>query len=82
MKKSNKNEFIKKSKEIHGDKYDYSLVDYINSKTKVKIICKEHGIFVQTPRSHVTGSGCPLCDKSNIIFNKRKIINNIKYIEK
>ena len=53
--------FIKKSKEIHDDKYDYLLVDYVNNRTKVKIICKEHGIFEQTPKGHLKNQGCPKC---------------------
>lgn len=54
--------FIQKSKKIHKDKYDYSLVEYINVFTKVKIICKEHGIFEQTPRNHVNCCrGCQKC---------------------
>ena len=44
--------FIKKAKEMHGNKYDYSLVEYINNKTKVKIICLDHGIFEQIPQHH------------------------------
>ena len=44
------NQFVKEAKQIHGDKYDYSLVDYKNSKTKVKIICKKcNTIFEQIP---------------------------------
>lgn len=58
---SNTNEFLKKASEIHGDKYDYSLVKYIRSNLKVKIICKEHGEFEQTPNSHLTNHGCPSC---------------------
>lgn len=58
-------EFIEKSKRIWSDKYDYSLVDYINSKTVVKIICKRHGVFEQTPNTHLAGSGCPKCQKIN-----------------
>jgi hypothetical protein len=54
-------EFIKKAKDIHGDKYDYSLVEYKNNKTKVKIICHEHGPFEQTPNDHLKGFGCPKC---------------------
>ena len=56
-------EFIKKAKEIHGDKYNYSKVNYKNSTTKVCIICKEdgHGEFYQTPNCHLSGSGCPKC---------------------
>ena len=53
--------FIQKAKKIHGDKYDYSKVEYVDSQTKVCIICPEHGEFWQTPNSHLRGSGCPLC---------------------
>jgi hypothetical protein len=48
-------------KKIHGNKYNYSLVEYKNNDTKIKIICKEHGIFEQKPRVHLSGSGCPIC---------------------
>lgn len=54
-------EFIKKAKEIHGDIYDYSKVDYINNNTKVLIICKKHGEFQQNPLKHVNGQGCNNC---------------------
>lgn len=53
--------FIEKAKEKHGDTYDYSLVDYINSITKVKIICKKHDVFEQNPADHLTGTGCSKC---------------------
>jgi hypothetical protein len=42
-------EFIKNAKNLYGNKYDYSLVNYINAKTKIKIICPEHGEFEQIP---------------------------------
>ena len=48
-------------KKIHRDVYDYSLVEYINRFTKIKIICKKHGIFEQTPDNHLKGKGCPIC---------------------
>ena len=64
-KKLTTEEFIKKAKEIHGDKYDYSLVDYKNSHIKVKIICPIHGIFEQTPNNHLNGQDCPSCKISN-----------------
>lgn len=61
-------EFIKKSNEIHANKYNYSLVEYKNSSTKVKIICREHGIFKQTPNSHISSkSGCICCSGKNKI---------------
>lgn len=61
MKRLTSEEFIEKSNQIHNNKYDYSLVDYINNKIKVNIICKEHGIFEQKPYSHLQGKGCPYC---------------------
>jgi len=59
--------FIKNSIFIHGDKYDYSLVEYKNAKTKVKIICPIHGMFEQMPDTHIRGGGCPKCNKSSFI---------------
>lgn len=57
----NKNTFVNKAKQVHGDKYDYSLVDYKNNRYKVKIICKIHGVFEQKPNAHLCGHGCMLC---------------------
>lgn len=54
-------QFIAKAKAIHGQRYDYSLVDYIGSAAKVAIICSEHGMFEQTPSEHLVGSGCTEC---------------------
>ena len=54
-------EFVKKAKEVHGDKYDYSLVDYKNNKALIKIICPIHGVFEQVARNHLKGSGCKKC---------------------
>jgi len=69
--------FIEKSKKIHDNKYDYSLVEYINSKTKIKIICLDHGIFEQTPNIHLSDSGCFKCA---LIHDKN--ILKYKFIEK
>jgi len=54
-------EFISKAISIHGNEYDYSRVKYFNTKTKVQIICKTHGEFLQVPNSHLSGNGCMLC---------------------
>jgi len=54
-------QFIAKAIAIHGERYDYSLVEYIGSAVKVRIICSEHGIFEQTPSEHLVGSGCNKC---------------------
>lgn len=56
-----KEKFIEKSIKVHNGKYDYSKVDYIDSLTKVCIICPEHGEFWQTPQAHARGNGCPIC---------------------
>jgi hypothetical protein len=57
-----KNKFFEKAKKVHGDKYDYSLVEYVNAKTKVKIICPKHGVFEQVPDSHIRNHGCKYCN--------------------
>ena len=54
-------EFIEKAKNIHCDKYDYSQVVYDNNRTKINIICKQHGVFEQKQFSHLLGIGCPHC---------------------
>lgn len=53
--------FIAEAKAVHGDKYDYSRVEYKSSETKVCIICPEHGEFWQTPHGHLKGHGCAKC---------------------
>lgn len=60
-KQPSNNAFIKKCIERHGNKYDYSLVDYINSSTNVTIICPKHGEFKQIAKEHKGGAGCTLC---------------------
>ena len=56
-------QFISEAESIHGDKYDYSLCEYKNCYTHVKIICNIHGLFLKTPKEHVTKnkSGCSKC---------------------
>lgn len=71
-----KEEFIERARDMHGDEYDYSLVDYVNQMTKVKIICKKHGVFEQKPHSHLHWQGCPKCSSS---IGERRIM---RYLEK
>lgn len=55
-------EFIARAKEIHGDRYDYSRIEYVNAHTYVTIGCKKHGFFEQEPTNHIfNGRGCPIC---------------------
>lgn len=85
------NEFIQKANFVHGDKYDYSLVEYKTTIKKIKIICPKHGIFEQTPNSHLSGQGCPKCmsskgetkvelflERNNINYERQKIFKRCK----
>lgn len=71
-------QFIEEAKAVHGNKYDYSKVDYANTSTKVCIIChekdengEEHGEFWQTPHKHLSKRGCPKCaNRVPISFEK------------
>ena len=75
-------EFVGEAKKLHGDKYDYSLVNYIQCKFKVKIICSKHGIFEQTPSDHLSGYGCKSCNESKGELRIKKYLdeNKIKYV--
>jgi intein-encoded DNA endonuclease-like protein len=68
--------FIKRAREIHGDKYDYSKVEYKNSKEKVCIICPVHGEFWQTPSNHLMGKGCRQCGLEKRSAERRKKNNS------
>lgn len=63
-------EFIKRARAIHGDKYDYSKAEYVRSDKKVTIICKKHGEFQQTPNKHLLGQGCPQCRNEGISLRR------------
>ena len=78
-------EFIKKAKEVHGDKYDYSKVEYKNNKTPVTIICPIHGEFRQRPANHLNGNGCKKCAveesrlSKEIFITCSRLIHGYKY---
>ena len=75
----NTKSFIEKARKIHGDKYDYSKVEYKHCTKKVCIICPEHGEFWQTPSSHLNSKiGCPKCGKNS----STNMVSNEKFIEK
>jgi hypothetical protein len=92
-KKLNTETFIEKSEIVHNYKYDYSTSFYINSRTKIKIICPIHGEFEQLSSSHIRGCGCKKCNvksrgekdiekfliKNKINYIKEKSFDNCKY---
>lgn len=68
--------FIQRAVEKHGDRYDYSITEVINSREKVKIICKTHGIFEQYMHNHVkAGAGCPSCFSASKKKSNRKVLS-------
>jgi hypothetical protein len=71
-----KNDFIK----VHGNKYDYSRVKYVNNKTNVKIVCPQHGEFEQTPSNHVRGANCYYC--SIIICANNRRSNTSEFVNR
>lgn len=73
--------FIECANKTHNNKYNYSKVEYVNNKTKVCIICPEHGEFWQAPHSHLKGKGCPICSESKLEKKVRNFLieNKIKF---
>lgn len=67
-------EFIEAAKIIHNDKYDYSKVEYKDSKTKVCIVCPKHGEFWQIPSKHLNGSGCRCCRNDKLRLTNEEFI--------
>ena len=53
--------FVDRAVKVHGNKYDYSKVVYVNNRVKVTMILTSNGDFFQVPNSHLHGSGCPEC---------------------
>lgn len=85
-------EFIAQARVIHrSDEYDYSAVNYVNKSIKVSIVCREHGVFKQTPKSHLLGRGCITCagvkkhtnesfaTKANLVHNNKYDYSSINY---
>ena len=70
--KKSKEQFIEDANKVHKHRYNYSLVEYINNQTKIKIICTIHGVFEQIPNNHLRGEGCNFC---------ANIKNRLRYIE-
>lgn len=73
MRRNTLESFVRKAREVHGDTYDYSKVEYTDNKTHVTISCPKHGDFKQRPDRHLTGTGCPLCG----IDKKKRLIRGV-----
>jgi len=64
---------VRKARAVHGNRYNYSNVNYVDCKTKVEIICKQHGSFIQLPNAHNnSGAGCPKCGNDVKRIKSRK----------
>jgi len=80
-KRTTTQEFISKAKKVHGDKYDYSSVQYVNNKSKILITCKIHGDFEQRPDNHIgLGQGCMRCKADHLALKSTK--NQFNFLEK
>lgn len=84
LQRHTKSAFILKADIVHGGKYDYSKVRYVNCEEKVEIICTGHGVFLQAPLSHLYGKGCPECGGSRKpsteeFIKKARLIHGDRY---
>jgi ssDNA-binding Zn-finger/Zn-ribbon topoisomerase 1 len=73
--RSTTEEFITKARKVHGDRFDYGLVAYQSAIEKVTIVCREHGPFVLTPNSHLSGTGCDACTESKGEFRIAELLD-------
>ena len=80
MAKLTTEKFIKKARAVHGDKYDYSKVEYVNNNTPITIVCPIHGEFPQRPNNHLHGNGCPKCSRET--QSSRQAMNQDVWIER
>lgn len=84
QRKMSDDEIIERFRKTHGNKYSYELMEYVNTKAKIKILCKEHGEFLQTPQNHFLGQNCPLCSscfsRGEIKITNFLKSNNIEYV--
>ncbi len=74
--------FIDKAINVHGNKYDYSRTVYVNTRSKVEIVCPEHGSFLQRPEKHLKGIGCSVCashSKTEAFITKARKVHGNKY---
>lgn len=75
-------QFIEKAKNIHGDKYDYSITEYTTAKQKLKIICSIHGVQEMLPHHHIKGYGCGKCGKEQINKSNGRQLTQQQFIDR
>lgn len=80
MRRLTTEEFIEKARKIHGDRYDYSKVEYKDSHTKVPIICPDHGVFWMPPNTHLSGRNCPKCVHRGYKLTTEEWVENAKAV--
>ena len=80
MKKLTTSEFIDRARAIHGERYDYTLVEYKGRDVNVNIICSVHGLFQQSPHNHQRGAGCSKC--GNEFISRSQSHTLTQFIEK
>lgn len=73
-------DFVEEALKVHGDRYDYSLVAFGVRRDKVNIVCKDHGKFLQSVSSHLSGRGCPECAKESRFLGEAAFIERAKSI--
>ena len=72
MQRKTKEEVITAFRKVHGEQYDYSHVEYIDTETKIRVKCREHGVFEVTPSNHKKGKGCPSCGRTKSSESRKK----------
>lgn len=82
LQRKNTEQFINKAMLVHGNKYNYDKVDYIDNSTNVCITCSKHGDFWQKPNNHLNGAGCPICNESHLERQTAKYLDYINVIYK
>ena len=82
MKRLSTEQWINLAKEVHGDKYNYSITMYSTAKTKLKIICPTHGEQEMLPHHHIRGYGCGKCGKEQINISNGKQLSQQQFLEK
>ena len=84
-KPATKESFVKKAREVHGDRYDYSKSEYVNIKTPLTITCLDHGDFIKTPHIHnISKIGCPACKGREVsdlasFERKARVVHDARY---